>query len=567
MKKLILATLLLCSVHLFSQEKIFPVTHKQSFKKSVDFQDSATFNSELIVTGKGNATQWHSASQKVFQDSLKWSNSTFSELPNFWHYREHANNPLTDFSELPFPTAQNYAPSVAAFNDSLYMCTKTEGVIGILLYKSGDSGKTFALHDTSAIISPVPGTDHAWLAEPVIFLDPNNPDSVCVVWKGSTSGSAPDSLTWFWSIGPKIGFPNNLTFRGSLFTAGDLAAAIGISQDSIFDNAASDLIRVGDTLYYYGYGADTLSDGNTQFFIFLATALNMGDPPTFQKILFRSDTNGVVTFPCVYKLKSTDFYGMFFDARGEGGETTENAEIFSAVGWNLRNFTPNGGHVLTYGTKQWTSRRIYAGKILKNPANNLNPLELDGRNIFQFYVSGSTPGIGDRAGLYYFNANHQLQRESLSKKTAEKMFISVKQDSGLIKTIGAQIIHGLKTFRKLFVKGSGELVRVENNAGGFVFLAYDDYDVRMRQQSIGNGYGGSTIPVGGSIIEGDVGIGTDTPSEKLDVNGAINISDGGYSGVTDGATTPVPSSGNPIIFLSPNWFGWDGSNWRKLNNN
>ena len=65
--------------------------------------------------------------------------------------------------------------------------------------------------------------------------------------------------------------------------------------------------------------------------------------------------------------------------------------------------------------------------------------------------------------------------------------------------------------------------------------------------------------------EGNVGIGTASPNEKLEVNGAIKVDDGGYSGITDGATTPVPAGGaGTIIFLSTHFYGWDGSAWQQL---
>ena len=42
---------------------------------------------------------------------------------------------------------------------------------------------------------------------------------------------------------------------------------------------------------------------------------------------------------------------------------------------------------------------------------------------------------------------------------------------------------------------------------------------------------------------GNPGIGTTGPNEKLEVAGAIKVSEGGYSSTIDGATTPVPSGG------------------------
>lgn len=65
--------------------------------------------------------------------------------------------------------------------------------------------------------------------------------------------------------------------------------------------------------------------------------------------------------------------------------------------------------------------------------------------------------------------------------------------------------------------------------------------------------------------EGNLGIGNISPAEKLEVNGAVKIGNGGYTGISDGVTTPVPDGGaGTIVFSDAHFYGWDGSTWKQL---
>jgi len=68
---------------------------------------------------------------------------------------------------------------------------------------------------------------------------------------------------------------------------------------------------------------------------------------------------------------------------------------------------------------------------------------------------------------------------------------------------------------------------------------------------------------------GRIGINVVNPLETLDVNGPIRISSNSYTGLTSGATTPVPSGGEGTIVYDPvnqNFFGWTGNikGWKPL---
>lgn len=76
-----------------------------------------------------------------------------------------------------------------------------------------------------------------------------------------------------------------------------------------------------------------------------------------------------------------------------------------------------------------------------------------------------------------------------------------------------------------------------------------------------------TSPISVSHATGNVGINTTFSQEQLTVNGAIKIANGGYSGLINGATTPIPSGGSgTIVFNGANFFGWNGSMWKQLDN-
>jgi len=65
---------------------------------------------------------------------------------------------------------------------------------------------------------------------------------------------------------------------------------------------------------------------------------------------------------------------------------------------------------------------------------------------------------------------------------------------------------------------------------------------------------------------GNWGVGISNPTERLTVNGALKVGNP-YSGVTNGATTPIPNGGaGTIVFNGTNFFGWNGTAWRQLDN-
>ena len=66
---------------------------------------------------------------------------------------------------------------------------------------------------------------------------------------------------------------------------------------------------------------------------------------------------------------------------------------------------------------------------------------------------------------------------------------------------------------------------------------------------------------------GNLGVGTANPSEKLTVNGALKISNGGYANIVNNSILPVPTGGaGTIVYSGAHFFGWDGTLWKQLDN-
>ena len=80
--------------------------------------------------------------------------------------------------------------------------------------------------------------------------------------------------------------------------------------------------------------------------------------------------------------------------------------------------------------------------------------------------------------------------------------------------------------------------------------------------------GSNSFVIGGTGSDAvNVGIGISAPLERLQINGAIKITNGAYSGISNNAITPVPAGGaGSIIFYETHFFGWNGTAWKQLDN-
>lgn len=83
-----------------------------------------------------------------------------------------------------------------------------------------------------------------------------------------------------------------------------------------------------------------------------------------------------------------------------------------------------------------------------------------------------------------------------------------------------------------------------------------------------NSMSSTTVHTRMNLNAGNVSIGglPDTiPTEKLMVEGAVKIASGGYTGITEGSTTPVPTGGRgTIVYSNGSFWGYTASGWKKL---
>lgn len=73
-----------------------------------------------------------------------------------------------------------------------------------------------------------------------------------------------------------------------------------------------------------------------------------------------------------------------------------------------------------------------------------------------------------------------------------------------------------------------------------------------------------------NINAGNVSIGGTPdiiPTEKLMVEGAIKIGNGGYTGIAEGSSTPIPAGGRgTMVFTNGSFWGYTGTVWKRLHN-
>jgi hypothetical protein len=105
-----------------------------------------------------------------------------------------------------------------------------------------------------------------------------------------------------------------------------------------------------------------------------------------------------------------------------------------------------------------------------------------------------------------------------SNGITSRMHITSAGNVGIGTTNPGAKLHTVKT-------SSGEGLRVDGAGSGFALIVNggSSYQTMMKNTSIGNTYASSAAPTNGLIVEGNVGIGTTSPDFKLDVAGDMGI--------------------------------------------
>ena len=142
--------------------------------------------------------------------------------------------------------------------------------------------------------------------------------------------------------------------------------------------------------------------------------------------------------------------------------------------------------------------------------------------------------------------------------------LHVKANPSSTQTATIRIESGNSTSNSSIAYYSGGINRWEVGTGIALGAPYEIYD------RVGGQTRFSITTSGAAVFpSGNVGVGVTSPTEKLEISGAIKIQSGGYTNLTNGATTPVPTGGaGTMVFDTVNlhFFGWNGTSWRQLNN-
>jgi hypothetical protein len=184
-------------------------------------------------------------------------------------------------------------------------------------------------------------------------------------------------------------------------------------------------------------------------------------------------------------------------------------------------------------------------------------------------VTTTTDALNGSQQALYITPNADQQRlffGSTAKKFYALNFVNV---TGLENMPGFKFNVGnlaLGTDADATITRAGNVIKFNSSSTGTgTDNGYDFYGNSTAYSTLADGI--SPIMSLRTLNGGRLGINVTAPTEKLDVGGAVKISDGGYATIANNATTPVPTgAGGTLVFQSGHFYGWTGTAWKQLDN-
>lgn len=225
-------------------------------------------------------------------------------------------------------------------------------------------------------------------------------------------------------------------------------------------------------------------------------------------------------------------------------------------------------------------RGIYANNISNSISND---------NVDNF-VGGllgnnwqGTGNLNNQYGLLLQNVNSSNSGKSFTNQYGNFIQNTISGNMNILNKAALQVNNTYETGAVGAITNNYG-INVNNQVNSTSGSILNNYGVRITHNTtlpnVTNNYALYIDPIGGatqknyaiysdggkSYFRDNIAIGTTNNDEKLTVNGAVTIANGGYA-VTANATTPVPNGGpGTIVFYNAHFFGWNGTNWKQLDN-
>lgn len=337
------------------------------------------------------------------------------------------------------------------------------------------------------------------------------------------------------------------TLRGAQFTT-NIGASASIPSNvfgstNVITNSSTNINASSSNLY--GFSQSVNNNGPAKFTTFRGLSLNItnaaaGGSPTNFVAIDNSMTNNSTSTDPITQFSAinnnitwngvstvTDFYGSFVNSNFSA---TSAGKITNYYGNRIRQNRAVGSTTVTtnnYG--------LFIDEVAGGVTKNFSIFSNGGNSYFKDNV-----GIGTLTPLASLDIQNTLTTQYakvaiLARANLDSNY-NLTTKKGEVTNVSGDISSKLSLDYSLTENASINFHRGGSTIGGFLSFATDNGTERVR-----------------IITNGNVGIGTTTPTEKLEVNGAIKI------GETSAAT---PTAGTIRFNTTTSKFeGYDGSAW------